>query len=97
MEICKRSAEMPYLPAFLQLRITGWGGIPRFFGSAFEMLMLSFDLTELQIFLSVACGGVMAGLCPSAFFSRRGRSKRVGAGARPDQARDGHDGSRFNH
>jgi hypothetical protein len=71
-------------PTFLQRRITGWGGIPRLFGSAFAMLMLSLDLTGLQIsFRSLAVESWPGCALPIRFFSREGHSKHVGAGDHP--------------
>jgi hypothetical protein len=75
---------MPYLP---DISATAHNGMGRYSQIVWDCIRDADAVPRFgrtADFLSVACGGVMAGLCLTVrFFSRRGRSKHVGAGERP--------------
>jgi hypothetical protein len=75
------------LPTFLQRSITGQDSVPKIFGSAFETLMLSLDLTGLEISLSRLRWSHGRLGRPSTRFSRSSRNEVSGAatigGSRP--------------
>jgi hypothetical protein len=87
---------MPYLPTFLQRGYRHKDSVPKIFGSAFETLMLSFDLTGLEISLSRS--GWSQGRLGLAHPHVFAQEPQQGGGWRRGfriKAGDGYDGSRL--